>query len=433
MNLMTVFNYCLPFLGVFPMFLASLPKITAQPLDYSVTLETVTRGSDQAGESAGFIWTQARAAYVPQGTPYAIMTMSQKLKSGSDVYYDLYETFSYDTGKTWTTPRVIPSLKIHDYGQGYRRSMSDMTPQWHQATQKVLNIGKSFFYSDDSHPDRSRREVAYAVYDPVTNSWGPYQQLTLPALDHDSLHLSAPVAGCVQWLEMPNGEVLLPIFYYKMNDQQAAAASRETFDVGNFMNSDDLGHVTTVVRCRFDGEKLTYLEHGDELALKAGRGLYEPSITVFEGEYFLTLRADKTAYVTKSSDGLHFETVREWKFDDKTVLGSYNTQQHWVRHSDGLFLVYTRKGADNDKVFRHRAPLLMAQVNPEKLEVIRATERVIVPQDGVALGNFGITEVDENETWVTTTEYWRGETKNTDNEVFVARIRWSKPNQLARK
>ena len=391
--------------------------------DYTVDIVTAFRTDDPA--RTDFIWAQARAAFVPQDTAYAIMTMSPKRKSGSDVYDNLYQTLSYDTGQTWTEPQAIPSLKIRKI-EGYRRSMSDMTPQWHQATQKVLNIGKFFFYTDDLEPDRSHREVAYAVYDPVTREWGASQVLALPATDHDSSVMGAPVAGCVQWLEMPDGEVLLPIFYYKMTPKQAAVASRETFGVENFMNSDELGHVTTVVRCRFDGDKLTYLEHGDELTLKKGRGLYEPSVVFFQGTYFLTLRADQTAYVTKSQDGLHFEKVREWTFDDGSALGSYNTQQHWIAHGDKLFLVYTRRGAHNNHVFRHRAPLFMAQVNPSTLEVIQATEKVLIPEDGVALGNFGVTEVSPSETWVTTTEYWRGEPNNTDNEVIVARILWNK-------
>ena len=394
-----------------------------QPLNYQVEVVTAAKGED-----TDFIWTQARAAFVPKDSGYAIMTLSQKLKSGSDVYYDLYEMLSYDSGKTWTEPQVIPSLKIHEIGDGYRRSMSDMTPQWHTKTQKVLNIGKSFFYTDDSTPDRSRRAVAYAVYDPDTKQWGDYQELQLPRLDHDSLLLSAPVAGCVQWLEMPNGEVLIPVFYYKQTPDQAATASRDTYEVDKFMKSEGQGHVTTVVRCRFDGKKLTYLEHGDELRLSTGRGIYEPSIVYFQGMYFLTLRADQTAYVAKSQDGLRYEPIQEWTFDDGEVLGSYNTQQHWVTHPDGLFLVYTRRDANNDQVFRHRAPLLMAQVDPDKLQVIRATERVIVPEDGIALGNFGVTKIDEHQTWVTTTEYWRGEQNNTDNEVFVARILWEKAN-----
>ena len=391
--------------------------------DYRIELETVTRGGDAEGRPNNFIWTQARAAWIPTDLPYALMTMSQKLKTGDDVYYDLYQTLSYDSGQTWSTPAVIPSLKLHAMEDGYRRSMSDMTPMWHESTGKVLNIGKSFFYTDDSNPDRSRREVAYAVYDPTTRQWGEHQALTLPELDHDSLYLSAPTAGCVQWIIEPNGDILLPIFYYKMTPEQKARTQRDAFDVGNNMNSDDLGQTITVVRCRFDGKTLTYVEHGNELELKQGRGLGEPSLAHFRGTYFLTLRSDQTAYVTQSADGLHFDPIREWTFDDGKVLGSYNTQQHWATFQDQLYLVYTRRGVNNKEVFRHRAPLLMAEVNPEKLIVLRATERAIVPNRGVGLGNFGVTAINERQVWVTTTEYMRGETKvKADNSVFVARL-----------
>lgn len=76
-----------------------------------------------------------------------------------------------------------------------------------------------------------------------------------------------------------------------------------------------------------------------------------------------------------------------WTFDDGSELGNYNTQQHWVTHGDSLFLVYTRKGANNDHVFRHRAPLFIAKVDPEKLTVLRATEQILVPERGARLAN----------------------------------------------
>ena len=184
-----------------------------------------------------------------------------------------------------------------------------------------------------------------------------------------------PNAGCVQWLEEPNGDVLIPVFYHKMNPKKAAETNRDAFEVDNWMKSDDFGLTTMIVRCRFDGDKLTYVEHGDELGMRGGRGVYEPSITRFGKNYYLTLRADKTGYVARSRDGLRYEPLKEWKFDDGTELGSYNTQQHWVTHSGGLYLVYTRRGANNDHVFRHRAPLFIARVDPENLTVLRATER----------------------------------------------------------
>jgi hypothetical protein len=65
-----------------------------------------------------------------------------------------------------------------------------------------------------------------------------------------------------------------------------------------------------------------------------------------------------------------------------------------------LFLVFTRRGANNDHIPRNRAPLFMAQVDPEKLQVIRRTEQELIPERGVMLGNFGAAAVDENETWV---------------------------------
>jgi hypothetical protein len=162
-------------------------------------------------------------------------------------------------------------------------------------------------------------------------------------------------------------------------------------------------------------------------------------LTRFQGEYFLTIRNDQRGYVTRSKDGLTFAPIREWKFDDGEELGNYNTQQHWVTHSDALFLVYTRKGANNDHVFRHRAPLFMAEVDPEKLRVIRETEQILVPERGARLGNFGVTHVNEKETWVTVAEWMQTWGPNhilpvdnkygSDGSVFVARIHWSKANR----
>lgn len=77
-----------------------------------------------------------------------------------------------------------------------------------------------------------------------------------------------------------------------------------------------------------------------------------------------TWSKNNAGYVAVSKDGLHYGKPIEWKFDNGESLGNYNTQQHWVSHSDGLYLVYTRKGANNDNVIRHRAPLFMAMFQP---------------------------------------------------------------------
>lgn len=151
----------------------------------------------------------------------------------------------------------------------------------------------------------------------------------------------------------------------------------------------------------------------------------------FDGTYFLTIRNDRRGFVSRSRDGQHFEPMRPWTFDDGADLGNYNTQQHWVTHSDGLFLVYTRRGANNDHVFRHRAPLFMAQVDPKRLCVLRKTERILVPERGARLGNFGVADISKDETWVTVAEWMQPagvEQYGSDGSVFVARIHWAKPN-----
>ena len=89
---------------------------------------------------------------------------------------------------------------------------------------------------------------------------------------------------------------------------------------------------------------------------------------------------------------------------------------------DRLYLIYTRPNGNNDHVFRHRAPLYMARVDPGEVVVLKATERVCISEDGVALGNFGVTQVDENEVWVVTSEYHRDDSPENKNRVWIAKI-----------
>ena len=75
----------------------------------------------------------------------------------------------------------------------------------------------------------------------------------------------------------------------------------------------------------------------------------------------------------------------------------------------------------------------MAQVDTEKLAVIRDTEVILVPERGARLGNFGITEVSPKETWVTVSEWMQPEgveQYGSDGSVYVAKIKWKKRNKL---
>ena len=385
--------------------------VKADAGDYDLTLQAPTRLFD--GESC---WAHPRAGVIPgagiNGQSRAVFTMNTVALKGSDVFKGMYGMYSDDNGNTWTAPQLQDNLAPRfETIDGVERPVaaSDFWPQYHAASQKLLGIGHTVVYTPDWRVTSPRpRDTSFSVYNPDDNTWSVWQKLEMPKQDK---FINAG-AGCVQRYDEPDGTILLPIYF--------AMPGTNSY--------------VTVLRCTFDGTTLRLQEQGNELGIDGPtRGLGEPSLTKFNGEYFLTIRNDLRAFVTRSKDGMHFDAVKPWTFDDGTDLGSYNTQQHWVTHSDALFLVYTRRGANNDHVARNRAPLFMAQVDPERLCVLRETERILIPERGAMLGNFGVNDVNEHETWVTASEWMQPkgvEKYGSDGSVFIAKIRWHQPNKL---
>jgi len=374
----------------------------------------------QRGFDGKMCWVHARAGVIPSSgkkAPEVVMTLQKLQLSGSDVFFALNEMRSKDHGKSWTSPIEHKSFSRvpfqFDGLKDLEITVCDFTPKWHAPTGKLLGTGHTVVYENNKVRHVRPRSTAYAVYDPQGKQWSKWKMLKLP----DVAKFGNAGAGSVQRFDLANGEILLPIYFKEIGKRQ---------------------YSTTVLRCTFDGQTLRYQEHGSELTAPVKRGLYEPSLTEFGGRYFLTMRNDDHGYVSVSEcdDSLKFSKPIKWTFDDGTLLGNYNTQQHWVRHPQhGLWLVYTRKGAGNDHVFRHRAPLFIAKVDTEKLHILRSTERIVVPEKGARLGNFGVTQFSENETWVTVTEWMQGPAPNhydpkplvargADNRIWVSKLKW---------
>jgi hypothetical protein len=394
-----------------PLFLLALATaaLAVEPVGYRIQLDTVSEGFDKKT-----CWVHPRAGAIPGATPSVVLMMQKLRLTGSDVFYALNEMRTDDLGAKWSGPTEHATFARRPEANGGEVGVCDFWPKWHAKTGTLLGIGHTVRYVNDNIPKQRSRETAYSIYDAKAHTWSPWTTLAMP--DTEKFYNSG--AGCAQRVDLPGGDILLPI-YFKSKTQKE--------------------YRITVVRCGFDGGKLVYREHGSELTVSIERGLYEPSLTRFRDRFYLTIRNDRAGYVAVSDDGLRFGEPRVWRWDDGTELGTYNTQQHWVTHRDGLFLVYTRTGAGNDHVFRHRAPLFIAQVDPEKRHVIRKTERILVPERGARLGNFGVTEVNEHETWVTVAEWMQTWGPNpsdysipmkygSNNAVFAARIAWEKPN-----
>lgn len=388
-------------------------NMTATPLlSFSVKLEVPLQEVHP-----DYCWFHPRCAAIPgaghEGMPAVVMTLQQEL-SASDFYSGLHYMRTDDLGRTWRGPQEIPELAWRRDGEVVI-SVADVTLGYHPATGKVLAIGAQVRYNarGDQIEDVHRAQgTAYAVYDPVADRWSGWRTLEPPPDPQFDYFRSA----CAQFLVEADGTLLVPVYHARSASEPARV---------------------TVFRCTFDGTELQCIEQGNTLELNVVRGLCEPSLAHYQNRYYLTLRNDLRGYVTTSEDGLHYAPIRPWTFDDGAELGSYNTQQHWLVHSRGLFLCYTRTGANNDHIPRHRAPLFMAQVDPERLCVLRETEQVLIPERGLMLGNFGAATITPLESWVTDSEYLSlrsgiGPSERGGNgSTFVARVIWAEPNQLA--
>ena len=339
----------------------------------------------------------------------AFMTLQTIM--GSDYFGPLHWTTSEDLGRTWTEFQPAPPLGWVPLSEGGNEGVCDVTPEYHPKTGSVLALGHRVFYKTAKfeHEQPSRWPI-YAVW--KDGEWGPRQKLVWDDPRGSFIYSN----NCGQRVMLPDGDVMMSFTFGTSNQARAVCG----------------------VRCSFDGKQLLIKETGPELTNPKGRGLLEPSLTYFQKRFYLTIRAeDDHGYVAVSDDGLHYEPKQAWAWDDGEPVTMSTTQQHWLTHSDALFLVYTRKDPTNVNVMRWRAPLWVAQVDPKTLKLIRASERVVLPLigDGVnqadqvpMMGNFGIANVSPDESWVTDGS-WCPKAGNT-GELQLARIKWSRPNAL---
>src|SRR5690606_11297641 len=131
---------------------------------------------------------------------------------------------------------------------------------------KILGTGNTNYYkSQDAPLHEAPRAVAYSSYDPKTQIWTDWSTLEQP----DELRDFSISAGCAQRLDLPDGNLLLPVSF---------KAKGESFTG------------VKVLRCRFDGVTLSFIEEGPALRVVTRRGLSEPSLTRYRGKYLMTVR-----------------------------------------------------------------------------------------------------------------------------------------------
>ena len=349
---------------------------------------------------------------MPSG--FGLITTQKLELSGCDVFYGIEIMETHDGGESFSSPRPSAGLVRRYLPDKTSVVMCDATPVYHKKTGKIILTGHVAYYGEDNALYREPRErsAAYAVYDEKKGDFTPFEMIEIPPELSDTYFSGG--AGCAQIYECESGELLIPIYF--RTRENASDVKNPNFSAA-------------VMRCSFDGEKIKLLEVGNVLSTEVPRGLCEPSIARFGDEYFLTIRNDETGFVTKGRDGIHFDAPTELCFDDGEPLGNYNTQQHFLTGGGKLWLVYTRRAENNNHVFRHRAPLFIAELDPGTMRVIRSTEMIAVPERGARLGNFGCQSYSDDLGYVFASEWMQGDfglegcTKHgSDNSIFVSKI-----------
>lgn len=328
---------------------------------------------------------------------------------GGDYFGPVLAACSEDDGYRWSRPEPVAPLGWREIGDGVTEGVCDTVPSLDPASNRMVAVGHNVYYRNNRFYDTFgtwdaaernaalHRRGVYSVQR-ADGSWGE-RQIFDPA---EFAHCPSLLCGCSQKIIDPAGNWLIPFCFIP----------------------DLTTHISyvTVYRARFDGEKFALGEHGDILKHPAGQRVLEPSLLAFKERIYLTLRAnDGYAYVTSSADGLHYEPLRPWRFDDGEPMATDTTQQHWLELGDRLYLLYERNLGYNAVVPRFRAPLLIAEVDLVTLTLKRATEQVVLPLDGdcrrpesVAYsGNFMPMRLSEHEWLVTDAQIrpegvWRG-------------------------
>jgi hypothetical protein len=375
-------------------------------------IKAIARRVFSNGRQGEALWFHPRAtAFTKDGDVEVFMT-AQSI-SGSDVFGHVHWLESADGGRTFLKPRPIPGFGRKRLEDGVEEGVCDVVPEYHPQTGTVIAMGHNVYYQDNvlMRPQR-RRYPVYAIWNGT--EWSPPRRLEW----NDPNATAIVSSGCAQRITLESGDLLIPLTHAPTGQEDRMVCS---------------------VRAGFDGKTITIHSRGNTLKHPVRRGLLEPSLASFANRFFMTIRAeDERGYVTTSSDGLHWDEIRPWAWDDGEPLVLSTTQQRWLIHSKALFLVYTRKSEENVNVMRWRAPLFVAQVDPERLCLLRRTERVALPMvgDGVddpdhvaRMGNFHTVNVGPLESWVTVGEVIPAE--GYVGDTLIGTIIWDEPNELA--
>ena len=324
---------------------------------------------------------------LPLGDMVFVLTQKLLIKA-TDCFSDLSMLRSSDGGKSWSSPQKIAHLAGFTDGNGIRHAYLASSMRF-CANGKILVMLTTFNYNPQNRLDRAHpQRVNYLYFDLANDSWSEVRELQLDApVNADVLAVDS------QLVELDN-DYLLP---YCVREESSKFHSR----IARINIADD--------------GTLTPVDYSEKFQTPTGRGFLEPSLCRFAGKYYLSLRNDQTGHISVSNDWKHFSEIKPLCFNDGSDLGNYNTMTRLLTIGNKLYLVYTRKNLNNDHVFRHRAPLMIGEIDPESVSIIRESEQIAVPEHGARLGNFTAAVSPENYGYISVAEWMQTLEPERDN------------------
>ena len=343
-------------------------------------------------------WFAPSMAVAPSPSPReqpAVMVMAMQLTANDNG--PCHYTRTRDLGRRWTPPMESQGMhKIPLEDDTFRSPC--LRPVYHRRTDTLLAIGETSVVRDMGTETAFKMERAlrghqpatgYTAWNPEHEDFEPWREIVLP----DGFPAVRPFT--IQVHEEPDGTILCPVFTCEPDFTRKAGT----------------------VAMRFDGSELTFTDSGRMVGLDQPRGLVEPSLVAFDGQYYLTIRSeyrdagnrhDGCMYRAVSDNGLDWSGFAPWRWDDGAIVETENTQQHWLKHGEELYLMYTRKNQRSNGVFRSRAPLWIARVDVDGPALVRSSEQVVFPANGARMGNFCVGNVLDNEAWIIVGEWVEG-------------------------
>ncbi len=209
-------------------------------MSIAIDLQTIREGYDRET-----CWVQARAGVIPQtgASPSVVVTLQKLRITGDDVFYPIHSMRSDDGGATWDGPVDHgDAFARRQVKGGIEQGICDFWPGWHAAGGCLLGIGHTVCYLGDNIPPQPLpRSTAYSVYVPDERTWRPWRTMDSP--------FEREGAGNVQRVDLPDGDILVPTYFTAPQRCHRAAGDGHIAP-----------HSTTVMRCRFDGETLRWVD-----------------------------------------------------------------------------------------------------------------------------------------------------------------------------